>query len=35
LQMIHYGRRHCTARGCDGTICPLCRELTAGKTTGA
>jgi len=35
LQMIYYGRRHCTARGCDGTICPLCRELTAGKATGA
>ena len=27
LQMIFYGREHCTARGCDGTICPLCREL--------
>lgn len=27
LQMIFYGREHCTARGCDGTICPLCRRL--------
>jgi len=27
LQMIYYGREHCTARGCDGTVCPLCREL--------
>ena len=27
LQIIFYGREHCTARGCDGTICPLCREL--------
>lgn len=27
LQIIYYGREHCTARGCDGTICPLCREL--------
>jgi endonuclease-3 len=27
LQIIYYGREYCTARGCDGTICPLCREL--------
>lgn len=27
LQIIYYGREHCTARGCDGTKCPLCREL--------
>lgn len=27
LQMIYYGREHCTARGCDGTVCILCREL--------
>ncbi|MCT0214952.1 endonuclease III [Synechococcus sp. CS-1330] len=27
LQIIFYGREFCTARGCDGTICPLCREL--------
>ncbi len=27
LQMIFYGREHCTARGCDGTTCRLCREL--------
>ena len=27
IQMILYGREHCTARGCDGTQCPLCREL--------
>ncbi|RYD34495.1 MAG: endonuclease III [Verrucomicrobiaceae bacterium] len=27
LQIIFYGRAHCTARGCDGTICRLCREL--------
>ena len=27
LQIIFYGREHCTARGCDGTTCPLCREL--------
>ncbi|MEB3257223.1 MAG: endonuclease III [Cyanobacteriota bacterium] len=27
LQIIFYGREHCTAHGCDGTVCPLCREL--------
>jgi len=27
LQIIYYGREFCTARGCDGTRCPLCREL--------
>lgn len=25
LQIIFYGREHCTARGCDGTRCELCR----------
>ena len=27
LQIIFYGREHCTARGCDGTVCILCCEL--------
>ena len=27
LQIIYYGREHCSARGCDGTVCRLCREL--------
>jgi endonuclease-3 len=27
LQVIFYGREHCTARGCDGTVCGICREL--------
>ncbi len=27
LQIIFYGREHCTARGCDGTRCGLCKEL--------
>jgi endonuclease-3 len=27
LQIIFYGREHCSARGCDGTVCGLCREL--------
>ena len=25
LQFIFYGRGHCTARGCDGTICEICK----------
>ena len=25
LQIIYYGREFCTARGCDGTVCPICR----------
>lgn len=24
LQIIFYGREFCSARGCDGTICPIC-----------
>ncbi len=27
LQIIFYGREHCTARGCDGRSCLLCLEL--------
>ena len=27
LRIIFYGREHCTARGCDGTVCGICREL--------
>ncbi|WP_442508279.1 endonuclease III [Novipirellula sp. SH528] len=27
LQIIYYGREHCTARSCDGTKCGLCVEL--------
>ncbi len=33
LQIIYYGREHCTARGCDGTVCPLCRELYPRRKT--
>ena len=29
LQIIFYGREHCTARGCDGTTCEICRTLNA------
>lgn len=25
LQIIYYGREHCTARSCDGTTCEICR----------
>lgn len=33
LQIIFYGREHCTARGCDGTHCGLCRELYPKRRT--
>lgn len=32
LQIIFYGREYCTARGCDGTCCPICRELFPQKS---
>lgn len=25
LQIIYYGREYCSARGCDGTTCPICK----------
>ncbi len=27
LQIIFYGREYCSARGCDGTVCPICQAL--------
>ncbi len=27
LQIIYYGREYCTARSCDGTVCPMCKKL--------
>jgi len=27
LRIIYYGREHCTARGCDGTVCEMCRTV--------
>lgn len=27
LRIIFYGREHCTAHGCDGTTCEICRTL--------
>jgi endonuclease-3 len=32
LRIIFYGREYCTARGCNGTTCPLCREIRAPST---
>ncbi|AUN98499.1 endonuclease III [Bacteriovorax stolpii] len=32
LQIIFYGREHCTARGCDGLTCELCSSLNFLKT---
>jgi endonuclease-3 len=31
LRMIFFGRQHCTARGCDGTVCEICRTLFPGR----
>ena len=29
LQIIFYGREHCSARGCDGSICEICRTVNS------
>ena len=29
LQIIYYGREHCTARGCDGKTCLICENLNS------
>lgn len=34
LRMIFYGREHCTARGCDGTVCEICSTLFPRRTLG-
>ena len=34
LQIIYYGREHCSARGCDGKTCPICAELAAASRRG-
>jgi len=31
LRIIFYGREHCTARGCDGTVCEICRHCFPGR----
>lgn len=28
LRIIFYGREYCTARGCDGTKCPICEAVS-------
>ncbi len=33
LQIIFYGREFCTARGCDGTVCEICRTLFPRRRT--
>ncbi|MGA3007929.1 MAG: endonuclease III [Opitutaceae bacterium] len=33
LRIIFYGREHCTARGCDGMSCEICRELFPQRRT--
>ena len=33
LQIIFYGREHCTARGCDGLICEICRGCYPNRRT--
>lgn len=32
IQLILYGREHCTARGCGGTKCDICRTLFPKRT---
>ena len=31
LQIIFYGREYCTARGCDGRVCPICSVVNEGR----
>ena len=31
LQIIFYGREYCTARGCDGRVCEICRSCFPGR----
>ena len=33
LQIIFYGRAFCTAQGCDGTICFMCKSLYPNRKT--
>mgnify|MGYP001280053427 CR=1 FL=1 len=33
LQFIFYGRTYCSARGCDGTICFMCKSLYPNRKT--
>ena len=31
LRFIYYGRAHCTARGCDGSVCDICQAVRLKK----
>jgi endonuclease III len=31
LRFIYYGREHCTARGCDGSVCEICQTVSVKK----
>ncbi|HQQ63437.1 MAG TPA: endonuclease III [Pseudomonadales bacterium] len=33
LQIIYYGREHCSARGCDGTRCIICQHCFPQRKT--
>lgn len=33
LQIIFYGREHCTARGCNGMVCEICKTLFPRRKT--
>ena len=33
LQFIFYGRAYCSARGCDGTVCFMCKSLYPNRKT--
>ena len=33
LQIIFYGREYCTARGCDGRVCEICRYCYPNRKT--
>ena len=33
LQIIFYGREHCTARGCDGRVCEICQHCYPNRKT--
>jgi endonuclease-3 len=33
LQIIYYGREHCSARGCDGTVCLICKHCFPERKT--
>lgn len=34
IQIIYFGRQHCTARGCDGTRCEICATIAGARSPG-